>query len=84
MKVTICYKTQIQKNPTLHTLNEIMLYDSSPINDQVENNKKQTDPNRDSRGSFRTVHSNLGPVGHSNKLPGLTTVAHKKQTRWYR
>ena len=65
------------KYPTIYTLDEIIIDNSSPSDDQVENNRhKQPDPNRGSVASFRTVHANLGPVGHSTRLPGHTIANH--------
>ena len=66
---------RLKSYPTLTTLNEVTIDDSSS---HSENNaghsiSKQTNPEKDSIMYFRTVHLNLVPVGHFPSLPGHTT-----------
>ena len=51
----------------LSTLNEIIIDDSKPSNDQV-GRYKQSDPDKGSTALFRTVHSNHAPVAHSKNI----------------
>ena len=63
----------LPKYPTLSALNGIVIDDSNPNGDHIDGHK-QPDHEKDSMSSFRTVHSNLVPVGYSTKLPGHTTT----------
>ena len=51
------------KYPSLGTLNEIIIDDSNPTDDEVNRNK-QLNPGKDSIDSFRMVHSDFALVGH--------------------
>ena len=63
MKVTICYKkcTNPPKYPTISTLYEIVIDDSSPSNNQADRYKPH--PDKDSIALFRNSHTNLALIG---------------------
>ena len=67
------YYIILPKDPTLSTLTEILIDDSSINDDQVDRHK-QWGPEKDSIASFRTVHSSISPVGHSRKFQGYITT----------
>ena len=58
--------TNLPKYLILSTLNELVMDDSSQNDGQIDRNKEQNN-GKDNTASFRTVHSNKAPVGHSTK-----------------